>query len=251
MKVVPHDRCDSFSSISMDGDWPDADDAYIPHLISPDAPATPTFVETHHHRRMSSLGSFGSPFEPLATFVKTHRRRMSSLGSFGSPLEPPPTLGSILDPPPNDGSLCVISIEDPRQPPSSVRRSFRSHRDLSNFCKTHHRRISSHSSSTDFEPPANFSSLCIISVQKIEEQPRRQPPSPVRRSSSYRSQRPLGTRDDRGMVRKMCNPLRRCKSERVHRRDSFASLPKIADLGISREDLVDAGIKVPHNIFSR
>lgn len=141
----------------------------------------------------------------------------------------------------------------------------------------HHRRLSSNGSSIGSfgctapfgSPLPNFSSL-VISVQEIDESlPERSPKmSPVRRG--YRSRRPphietckgsryeigvLGDNKERpiaaekpSMGWKMMRtnhrvvPLRRTKSERgYHRRDSFASLPPLSDIGIDKDDLLDMG----------
>lgn len=187
----------------MDGDWPEvssvAEDG-CPHLMSPDpfstAPLTPTNAPTHH-RRMNSVGSYGSPFQ--------------SVVNRGSHFFGVQEIDRLFQDSPR---------RDPVAPTVVVNQSSPGHSslgmDLSGI------------------KPSRYS----FGVLGDELRPQFNQKS--------------------NMVRKMfghtqpVHPLERCKSEskpkrRLHRRDSFASLPKISDLGISTEDLVDIG--TPEKLF--
>jgi hypothetical protein len=189
MKVAPHCRGDSLSSISMDADLPldtaagesPKEQPYIPHLISPDHvmapfPGTPTFG---HHRRMSSNGS-----------------------SVSSPFCASPAM-------PNFSSL-IISVKDIENEHSPDRR-------LLPRMSPAHRYRSHWPASID---SAKVSRYTIGAMGDVENKP--------------------------SMVRKLLRRSRlrgRTKSDPQHRgwhrRDSFASLPHLSDIGIAKEDLVD------------
>jgi hypothetical protein len=106
----------------------------------------------------------------------------------------------------------------------------------------HHRRMSSNGSSimSPGSPVMPNFSLMVISVKEIENEhlPNK---SPVRRLHHTRYSRVLGNVENNKPVRKLLRRSRRS----WHRRDSFASLPRLSDIGIAKEDLVVRELRQP------
>eukprot|EP00545_Synedropsis_sp_CCMP1620_P006159 CAMPEP_0119027898 /NCGR_PEP_ID=MMETSP1176-20130426/37937_1 /TAXON_ID=265551 /ORGANISM="Synedropsis recta cf, Strain CCMP1620" /LENGTH=248 /DNA_ID=CAMNT_0006983917 /DNA_START=152 /DNA_END=898 /DNA_ORIENTATION=+ len=225
---VPRRRCDTASTVSMYHDVIDTivvvinDDTdtltssttpatsaesspkqpYTPHLISPDNIMAPL------------------PGTPKLTKGAHHHRRLSSnssIASYGSSLfgtSPPPTI-------PNFSSL-VISVEEIENEESPMRRKQQQLKPppaRHSGCRSHR--------PTHIDP-----SSCKVTRYSVG----------VLGERSYSAEKPSW----KMMRRTAVAPMRRAKSDKlaarrgVHRRDSFASLPRLSDIGIVKEDLVDA-----------
>ena len=149
------------------------------------------------------------------THGQTHHRRMSSNTSYGSPFQSAVKCGShVIGVEEVDSLFQESPSRDPVAPPVIIYQMSQSQSSLA----------------MDFSgfKPSRYS----FGVLGDELRPQTsQKSNKVRKM--FRNTRPI-------------HPLQRCKSEtkpqrRLHRRDSFASLPKISDLGISNEDLMDMG----------
>ena len=204
MKIVLHNRDDSMSSISMDGDWIDAVPSSRAELRSQ--------VESPSDTAPRVLLFDGQPSANSSpTDIGTLPHEKSDNSSNGPPFRVSLNLGS---------HFTVVQDVDfqyihspPYERPSPKRRPS-------------HRHAYGDSPFSSFKPSRY--SLGVLGEDN-------------RSQSCHKSN--MSVRKMFANTRTVL-PLHESRSEakpKLHRRDSFASLPKIADIGISNDDLIDIG----------
>lgn len=202
MKIILHHRDDSMSSISMDGDW-------INDVPSPPPGPRPQVESPSDTTSQVLLFDAQATTCSSPTYIETLPYRTSGNSSYGSPFRVPASLGS---------HFTVVQDVDyqhinspPYERPSPTFRLSRRH-------------AYSDSPLSSFKP-----SRYSLGVLGDDNRPQ----------SSDKSN--ISVRKMFGNTRAVL-PLHRSKSEakpKLHRRDSFASMPKIADIGICVDDLID------------
>jgi hypothetical protein len=205
MKVVPHYRCDSMSSISMDLDWlndvPYPACERQPGVDSP-SDAIPKEVDVALDPLLMAASM------PTDVMIDSHKMTIDSFD--GSPHQVPSNPGSNFHVV-QDGDYQFINSPPYQRPSPTFRLS--------------HRRVHSDSPFSSFK-----SSRYSLSVLGDDVRPATKSSMTVRKMFT----------NTRTVL-----PLHRSNSEnkpKLHRRDSFASLPKIADIGISSDDLMEIGV---------